>query len=122
MDRKTAILEWREINRGAPHGVPTGHTLHEFAQRVEALAIVDATKRYEMQIKNLCKDSARLIWLLAEEAVPEGFSNIALDRYDYAIQVADEYGRYQPTDADLLEGLRRLIDAAMVAAPAVGDA
>lgn len=38
MDRKEATRLWREVSRGAPEGVPTGRTLHEFAQRVEALA------------------------------------------------------------------------------------
>ena len=39
MDRKEANRLWREVSRGAPDGVPTGRTLHEFAQRVEALTI-----------------------------------------------------------------------------------
>ena len=39
MDRKAANRLWREVSRGAPDGVPTGRTLHEFAQRVEESTI-----------------------------------------------------------------------------------
>ena len=45
MDRKTAVKEWREVTRGAPDSVPTGRTVHDFAQRVEALAITGCDKR-----------------------------------------------------------------------------
>lgn len=61
------------------------------------------------------KDTARLAWLLMEECVPEGFVHVSTDRYEYAMRVAAEAGRDEPTDADCLDGLRRLIDAAMVA-------
>jgi hypothetical protein len=46
MDRKTANREWRDATRGAPDGVPTGRTVHAFAQRVEALAIAGCDKRH----------------------------------------------------------------------------
>ena len=39
MDRKTATRIWKDVSHGAPDGVPTGRTLHDFAQRVEALTI-----------------------------------------------------------------------------------
>ena len=45
MDRKEANRLWREVSRGAAEGVPTGRTLHEFAQRVEALTIADFEAR-----------------------------------------------------------------------------
>ena len=45
MDRNAANKLWREVSRGAPDGVPTGRTLHEFAQRVEALTIADFEAR-----------------------------------------------------------------------------
>lgn len=55
MDRKEANRLWREVSRGAPEGVPTGRTLHEFAQRVEALTIADfearARKREAIQVR-----------------------------------------------------------------------
>ena len=46
MDRRTANKEWRDVTRGAPDGVPTGRTVHEFAQRVEALAIAGCDARH----------------------------------------------------------------------------
>jgi hypothetical protein len=46
MDRKTANREWRDVTRGAPEGVPTGRTIHGFAQRVEAMAIAGCDKRH----------------------------------------------------------------------------
>ena len=46
MDIKTANREWLDVNRDAPEGAPTEHTVHAFAQRVEALAIAGADKRY----------------------------------------------------------------------------
>lgn len=46
MDRKAAVKEWRDVARGAPDGVPTSRTVHEFAQRVEALAIAGCDKRH----------------------------------------------------------------------------
>ena len=45
MDRNAANKLWREVSRGAPDGKPTGRTLHEFAQRVEALTIADFEAR-----------------------------------------------------------------------------
>ena len=45
MDRKASNRLWREVSRGAPEGVPTGRTLHAFAQRVEALTIADFEAR-----------------------------------------------------------------------------
>ena len=70
----------------------------------------------------LHKDSERLAWLMREDCLPDGFMNVAKDRYQYAMQAAEEAGREEPTDDDYLDGLRRLIDAAMTAARAVGEA
>ena len=70
----------------------------------------------------LRKDSERLAWQLQEECVPEGFVHVPNDRYEYAMQVAAEAGRGEPTDEDCLDGLRRLVDAAMAAHGAVGAA
>ncbi len=39
MKRQTAMKEWRDVTRGAPEGVPTGRTVHAFAQRVEERTI-----------------------------------------------------------------------------------
>ncbi len=52
---------------------------------------------------------------LDHESIPEGFVFDKLDIYDYACDVAEESGRDEPNDADLLAGHRRMIDAAMAA-------
>ena len=46
MERNAAVKEWRDVTRGAPEGVPTSRTVHDFAQRVEALAIAGCDKRH----------------------------------------------------------------------------
>ena len=48
MDRKIAIKEWRDVTCGAPEGVPTGRTVHAFAQRVEELVIAGHDKRHSV--------------------------------------------------------------------------
>ena len=58
MDRKTANREWRDVTRGAPEGVPTGRTVHDFAQRVEALAIAGCDKRHAAALKALAAVAA----------------------------------------------------------------
>lgn len=58
-------------------------------------------------------DTDRLRWLLEEELLPEGFNNVSKDIYEFAFEVAEEAGRYEPTDEDFLEALRRLLDCAM---------
>lgn len=45
MKRQTAMKEWRDVMRGAPEGVPTGRTVHAFAQRVEAITQAAEAKR-----------------------------------------------------------------------------
>ena len=54
MDRKTAIREWRDVTRGAPEGaMPTGRTVHVFAQRVEELAISGCDRRHAVALAAL---------------------------------------------------------------------
>lgn len=47
----------------------------------------------------------------------DGYSTVSKDRYDFAMDCAEEAGRDEPSDEDELNGLRRLIDAAMAAQP-----
>ena len=53
----------------------------------------------------------RLLFL-AKDSGLEGFVNVEADVYDFAMDSAEEAGRDEPNDADLDEGLLRLIDAA----------
>lgn len=57
-------------------------------------------------------DKERLDFL-ADDPIPEGFANLEMDVYEYAIQVANEAGGDEPTKEDQREGFRRMIDAAM---------
>ena len=41
------------------------------------------------------------------------FVDVEKDMYEYATDAAEERGHDEPTDEDLLDGLRRLLDAAM---------
>lgn len=43
----------------------------------------------------------------------DGYTTVEKDRYDYAIDCMEEKGRDEPSKEDELNGLRRLIDAAM---------
>ena len=42
-----------------------------------------------------------------------GFVHVKDDIYDYASDAAEEAGRDEPNEADMLSGIRRLVDAAM---------
>ena len=68
MDRKTANREWREVTRGAPDGLPTGRTIHAFAQRVEALVIAGADRRLAEQRLAALKTVRRAVIAMAHAA------------------------------------------------------
>lgn len=61
--------------------------------------------------EELEKDSSRL-WFAC---IFDGYSTVKEDRYEFAQKCADENGRDEPNLEDELNGLRRLIDAAMEA-------
>jgi hypothetical protein len=92
MDRKAAAKEWRDVTRGAPEGVPTGHTVHAFAQRVEALAIAGCDKRHAVV-----------------RTVGGALSNLA---YNLAQRTGQPLSNH---DTELLDRLRREWDAALKA-------
>lgn len=56
-------------------------------------------------------DAARLMF----SCEFDGFTTVEKDRYDYAMDCAAENGRDEPSAEDELNGMRRLIDAAMAA-------
>ncbi|WP_423933250.1 hypothetical protein [Comamonas sp. 23] len=64
-------------------------------------------------------DAARLMFVMQDA---DGFVNVEKDKYDFAIECAGEAGREEPTEADELNGVRRLLDAAMAAAQEGGNA
>ncbi len=44
----------------------------------------------------------------------DSFWKVEKDRFEYAWDVAEESGRVEPTEDDLLEGFRRMVDEAMI--------
>lgn len=44
----------------------------------------------------------------------DSFWRVDQDRYDYAMDVAEEHGRMSPTEEDEIEGFRRMVDEAMI--------
>jgi hypothetical protein len=56
------------------------------------------------------KDAARLLYATKDY---DGFEHVKLDKYDYATECMEEAGRDEPNAEDELNGVRRLIDAAM---------
>jgi hypothetical protein len=59
------------------------------------------------------REDAERLAFLASEPVVEGFVGDEKDIYDYACDAAWESGRDEPNEADMLAGLRRMIDAAI---------
>ena len=57
-------------------------------------------------------DSERLRYLMG---CVEGIYGVRLDRFDYAMQVAELNGRDEANATDELDGFRRMIDDAMAA-------
>jgi len=80
MDKKAAVKEWREVTRGAPKGVQTSRAVHDFAQRVEALAIARCDKRHArlktaaLTVLALTPDDAATEWNSALMALREAVS------------------------------------------------
>jgi len=68
----------------------------------EALRLLDMLEAAQ-------KDAARLMFACEFD----GYQNVKKDRYDYAEECMEEAGRDEPNAEDELNGLRRLIDAAM---------
>lgn len=58
-------------------------------------------------------DADRLLWLIADRAVPDAVEGVAEDRYDLAQKHSRAQGREAPNLVDELNGLRELIDAAI---------
>jgi len=61
------------------------------------------------------REDAKRLAFLASEPVIEGFVWVEKDIYDYACDAAWDSGRDEPNEADMLAGLRRMIDAALAA-------
>ena len=60
------------------------------------------------RIGALAEDAKRLMFACEFD----GYDGVPKDKYEFAMEVAAEHGREEPTPEDELNGLRRLIDAA----------
>lgn len=57
-------------------------------------------------------DNVRMAFLMQDVV---DYNKVKMDRLEYAREVCKEDGRIYVTEADELEGFRRMVDAAMVA-------
>ena len=105
-----ALLEGRERIGAAlfRHGYDTGWTTEEAVACIEAMG---------KRIEELETDTARLRFLIDESGM-DGFSDH--DAHDFIQFVMDERGHDEPTDDDMLDGWRRLLDRAMQAQKGAG--
>lgn len=108
-------------------GVPKYSDAHFDQQKSKALKfVVDHHAELAKMVDRIEIGEALLQEVVSEDRVEitdadrlmfvfevDGFVHVEKDRYDYAMDVAEENGRDEPSAHDELEGVRRLIDAAM---------
>lgn len=75
----------------------------------EALRWSTEAVRLQALLHDAQRDAERLRFAF----IADGFVNLPKDRNDYAMDCAEEAGRDEPNAEDELNGVRRLIDAAM---------
>ena len=63
-------------------------------------------------------DAARLLYATKDF---DGYVHVMRDKYDFALECMEEAGRSEPTIEDELNGVRRLIDAALAAQAKQGE-
>jgi hypothetical protein len=56
---------------------------------------------------------AEMLCYIMEKVGLDGFVHVSKDRYEYAIDVAAQNGRVEPTTEDELIGFRRMVSCAM---------
>jgi hypothetical protein len=82
------------------------------AQRIAELAAA-ATQAQEDAL-----DAARLLYATKDY---DGFVHVKRDKYEFTLECMEEAGRSEPTIEDELNGVRRLIDAAIAAHAKQGE-
>jgi hypothetical protein len=70
----------------------------------------DELERLTRELEEARKDAERLMFATGGY---DGFVSVDADKYEYAAQCAAEAGRDEPNAEDEINGVRRLIDAAM---------
>lgn len=56
-------------------------------------------------------DARRLKWVMQEI---DGYVCLSADKWEYAQDEATRNGREEPNDSDMMDGIRRMIDDAML--------
>lgn len=103
----------REIFTPKLEHLPINEAVEKLIFLVEQSTLERATLRCESKLREILqeysKDSKRLMFACEFD----GYTTVEKDRYDYAIESMKENGRDEANEEDELNGLRRLIDAAM---------
>lgn len=81
-------------------------------------AVCTELRRQHARIAELEKDAARLLYATKDY---DGFVHVERDKYSLLLECMEEAGRSEPTDEDELNGVRRLIDAAIAAEAKHGE-
>lgn len=71
---------------------------------------ITAWPRQHARIAELEKDAARLLYATKD---CDGFFHVMRDKHECTLECMEEAGRSEPTIEDELNGVRRLIDAAI---------
>ena len=59
-------------------------------------------------------DARRLKWVMQDI---DGFACLSADKWEYAQDEATRNGREEPNESDMMDGIRRMIDWAMLSTP-----
>ena len=86
-----------------------GKDRHEWTSNYDYM---NAAQEVEDRIAELEKDAARLLYATKDY---DGFVHVKRDKYEFTLECMEEAGRSEPTIEDELNGVRRLIDAAIAA-------
>jgi len=59
-------------------------------------------------------DARRMKWVMQDI---DGFACLSADKWEYAQDEATRNGREEPNESDMMDGIRRMIDDAMLSTP-----
>lgn len=85
---------------------------HSFAKEHWCSQAAVELRSLHARYAELEKDAARLLYATKDF---DGYVHVKRDKYDFALECMEEAGRSEPTVEDELNGVRRLIDAAIAA-------
>ena len=85
---------------------------HRFAKDEWCSQAATELRSLHARYAELEKDAARLLYATKDY---DGFVHVKRDKYEFTLECMEEAGRSEPTIEDELNGVRRLIDAAIAA-------